>query len=168
PYLKKVVSAFRVASPAETKLHAQEAKTGFIIEQTQHGNFAPNDFLDRETSTFYQKLLDDVYFQNCAALSTKTNPLRASLNDYILRVQQSGILYHWGTMTAIRYLPTEVFRNIANARQHLHDGDAAPLEIGHFLGAFFILGYGLLFAGLVFLVELWGTKVTRRLKNRLT
>ncbi|XP_058064642.1 glutamate receptor ionotropic, delta-1-like [Anopheles bellator] len=167
PYLKKIVSSYRVASPPETKLHAQAAKTGFIIEQTQNGNFAPNDFLDRRTSTFYQKLLDDVYFQNCAALSTKTNPLRASLNDYILRVQQSGILYHWGTMTAIRYLPTEVFRNIANARQHLHDGDAAPLEIGHFLGAFFILGYGLLFAGLVFFFELCGTKMAKRLKERL-
>ncbi|XP_035778561.1 uncharacterized protein LOC118459369 [Anopheles albimanus] len=115
-----------------------------------------------------EKLLDDLYYQNCAAISIKTNPLLANLNDYILRVQQSGILYYWANIVAMRYQPTGVFRNIENARHHNQLGDGAVrLQIDHFIGAFFILGYGLLCAGFIFLLEVSGTKMVGRLKRRV-
>ena len=142
--------------------YAHMGGSGFIVEQAQHGNFAPSNFLDRQVSTTLQPLKDYVYTQNCAALITNTNPLRSNLNEYILRVQQSGLLYHLGIRTAIRYLPTDVMRNIERSRMHQHDDGAVRLELGHFLGAFFILGYGLLCASLVFVGELWGTVMMRR------
>uniref|UniRef100_A0A182Y8Y7 Ionotropic glutamate receptor C-terminal domain-containing protein n=1 Tax=Anopheles stephensi TaxID=30069 RepID=A0A182Y8Y7_ANOST len=167
PHLQQIQKTYIAAEPEETKLHVRMGDSGFIIEQAQHGNFAPSDFLDRESSTTLQPLKDTIYTQNCAALITNTNPLRSNLNEYILRVQQSGILYHLGTRAAIRYLPTDVMRNIERARIHQHDESAVKLEIGHFLGAYFILGYGLLCAGLAFLGELWGTAIVRRMSELL-
>ncbi|XP_053673298.1 uncharacterized protein LOC128723564 [Anopheles nili] len=167
PYLQKIITTYIAAPPEEARQHSHTGDCGFIIEQAQHGNFAPSDFLDRESSTMLQPLKDDIYFQNCAALITKTNPLRANLNEYILRMQQAGILYHLGTMAAIRYLPTDVLRNIENARLHQQHGDggAVKLEIGHFLGAFLILGYGLLIAALVFVVERWGFTISSKCRT---
>ncbi|XP_049548042.1 uncharacterized protein LOC125959271 [Anopheles darlingi] len=168
PHMKKIESKFVLVTSARSVHYARLGQFGFIIERAQHGNFAPSNFLERNTSTLYQKLLDDMYYQNCAAISTKTNPLLANLNDYILRVQQSGILYYWGSKVGMRYLPADVFRNIENARQHHHLGDGAiRLQIGHFIGAFFILGYGLLCAGFIFLLEVWGTEVISRLKRKV-
>uniref|UniRef100_A0A182SN01 Ionotropic glutamate receptor C-terminal domain-containing protein n=1 Tax=Anopheles maculatus TaxID=74869 RepID=A0A182SN01_9DIPT len=165
PHLQQILKTYVDAGLEETKLHVREGDSGFIIEQAQHGNFAPSNFLDRESSTTLQPLKDTIYTQNCAALITNTNPLRSNLNEYILRVQQAGILYHLGTRAAIRYLPTDVIQNIERARIHQHDESAVRLEIGHFLGAFFILGYGLLCGGLMFLGELWGTLIVRRMSE---
>ncbi|EAA44585.4 AGAP004432-PA [Anopheles gambiae str. PEST] len=124
--------------------------------------FGPTPYCLEEIRNASEPLKDYVYTQNCAALITNTNPLRSNLNEYILRVQQSGLLYHLGIRTAIRYLPTDVMRNIERSRMHQHDDGAVRLELGHFLGAFFILGYGLLCASLVFVGELWGTVMMRR------
>uniref|UniRef100_A0A8W7P1T6 Ionotropic glutamate receptor C-terminal domain-containing protein n=1 Tax=Anopheles coluzzii TaxID=1518534 RepID=A0A8W7P1T6_ANOCL len=159
---EEIQKTFRSVGPEEMKQYAHMGGSGFIIEQAQHGNFAPSNFLDRQVSTTLQPLKDYVYTQNCAALITNTNPLRSNLNEYILRVQQSGLLYHLGIRTAIRYLPTDVMRNIERSRMHQIDDGAVRLELGHFLGAFFILGYGLLCASLVFVGELWGTVMMRR------
>ncbi|XP_049281986.1 ionotropic receptor 21a-like isoform X2 [Anopheles funestus] len=167
PHLQQILKTYIDAGPEEMNLHAHIGDSGFIIEQAQHGNFAPSNFLDRESSTTLQPLKDYVYTQNCAALITNTNPLRSNLNEYILRIQQSGILYHLGIRTAIRYLPTDVMQNIDRSRVHQQNEGAVTLEIGHFLGAFFILGYGLLCAGLVFVGELWGTMIVRRLNESL-
>ncbi|XP_050079459.1 glutamate receptor ionotropic, delta-1-like [Anopheles maculipalpis] len=161
PHLQQINKTYVTAAPEETRRHVREGHSGFIIEQAQHGNFAPSDFLDRESSKTLQPLKDTIYTQNCAALITNTNPLRSNLNEYILRVQQSGILYHLGTRAAIRYLPTDVMQNIERARIHQHDESAVRLKIGHFLGAFFILGYGLLCAAIMFLGELWGIVIVR-------
>uniref|UniRef100_A0A182IVC3 Ionotropic glutamate receptor C-terminal domain-containing protein n=1 Tax=Anopheles atroparvus TaxID=41427 RepID=A0A182IVC3_ANOAO len=134
PHLRQIRSTYKVASIAEKQRHARAVDGGFIIEQAQHGNFAPSDFLDRESSTKFQVLRDDIYFQYCIAVMPKMNPLRNSLNEHILQVQQSGMLYHWGTMAAIRYLPTDMFRNIEQARLHRNDGgQAVTLQIDHFL-----------------------------------
>uniref|UniRef100_A0A1S4GKZ7 Ionotropic glutamate receptor C-terminal domain-containing protein n=1 Tax=Anopheles gambiae TaxID=7165 RepID=A0A1S4GKZ7_ANOGA len=162
PHLQQIQKTFRSVGPEEMKQYAHMGGSGFFVEQAQHGNFAPSNFLDRQVSTTLQPLKDYVYTQNCAALITNTNPLRSNLNEYILRVQQSGLLYHLGIRTAIRYLPTDVMRNIERSRMHQHDDGAVRLELGHFLGAFFILGYGLLCASLVFVGELWGTVMMRR------
>ncbi|XP_058119677.1 glutamate receptor ionotropic, delta-1-like [Anopheles ziemanni] len=163
PHLKQILTTFKVATLEETQRLTRAGDSAFIIEQAQHGNFAPSNFLDRDTSTMFQALRDDIYFQNCAALMTKTNPLREVLNAYILQVQQSGILYHWGTTVAIRYLPTDVFRNIEQARLHRHaDGVIVTLRVDHFLGAFCILGFGLLCATVAFVGELWGAEIVRR------
>ncbi|EAA02348.3 AGAP012872-PA, partial [Anopheles gambiae str. PEST] len=157
PYLQEIQKTFRSVRLEEMNQYAHMGGSGFFVEQAQHGNFAPSNFLDRQVSTTLQPLKDYVYTQNCAALITNTNPLRSNLNEYILRVQQSGLLYHLGIRTAIRYLPTDVMRNIERSRMHQHDDGAVRLELGHFFGAFFILGYGLLCASLVFVGELWGT-----------
>uniref|UniRef100_A0A8W7PCZ0 Ionotropic glutamate receptor C-terminal domain-containing protein n=1 Tax=Anopheles coluzzii TaxID=1518534 RepID=A0A8W7PCZ0_ANOCL len=162
PHLQQIQKTYIAAGPEEMNRYAHMGGSGFIVEQAQHGNFAPSNFLDRQVSTTLQPLKDYVYTQNCAALITNTNPLRSNLNEYILRVQQSGLLYHLGIRTAIRYLPTDVMRNIERSRMHQIDDGAVRLELGHFLGAFFILGYGLLCASLVFVGELWGTVMMRR------
>uniref|UniRef100_A0A182JZR2 Ionotropic glutamate receptor C-terminal domain-containing protein n=1 Tax=Anopheles christyi TaxID=43041 RepID=A0A182JZR2_9DIPT len=162
---EQIQKSYIAAGPEEMNHYAHMEDSGFIIEQAQHGNFAPSDFLDRQVSTTLQPLKDYIYTQNCAALMTNTNPLRSNLNEYILRVQQSGLLYHLGIRTAIRYLPTDVMQNIERSRIHQHDEGAVKLELGHFLGAFFILGYGLLCAGLVFVVEIWGTLFIKRLNE---
>ncbi|EGK97165.1 AGAP012969-PA [Anopheles gambiae str. PEST] len=159
---EQIQKTYIAAGPEEMNRYAHMGGSGFIVEQAQHGNFAPSNFLDRQVSTTLQPLKDYVYTQNCAALITNTNPLRSNLNEYILRVQQSGLLYHLGIRTAIRYLPTDVMRNIERSRMHQIDDGAVRLELGHFLGAFFILGYGLLCASLVFVGELWGTVMMRR------
>ncbi|XP_053660235.1 uncharacterized protein LOC128709273 [Anopheles marshallii] len=167
PNLQQINKTYASVGLEEMKQYAHVGASGFIIEQAQHGNFAPNNFLDRESSTTLQPLKDYIYTQNCAALITNTNPLLSNLNEYILRVQQSGLLYHLGTRTAIRYLPTDVLQNIEHSRNHQHNEGAVTLEIGHFLGAFFILCYGLLCAGLVFVGELWGTIIIQRMNEML-
>uniref|UniRef100_A0A182JBJ4 Ionotropic glutamate receptor C-terminal domain-containing protein n=1 Tax=Anopheles atroparvus TaxID=41427 RepID=A0A182JBJ4_ANOAO len=135
PHLRQIRSTFKVASTLEAQRHAHAVDGGFIIEQAQHGHFAPSDFLDLESSTKFQILREDIYFEYCIALMTKTNPLRNSLNEHILQVQQSGMLYHWGTVSASRYLSTDVLRNIEQARLHRNDaGQAVTLQIDHFLG----------------------------------
>uniref|UniRef100_A0A182FQ68 Ionotropic glutamate receptor C-terminal domain-containing protein n=1 Tax=Anopheles albimanus TaxID=7167 RepID=A0A182FQ68_ANOAL len=168
PHMKKIASTMLLATGDRAIEYARRGQFGFIIERAQHGDFAPSNHLEQNTSILYQKLLDDLYYQNCAAISIKTNPLLANLNDYILRVQQSGILYYWANIVAMRYQPTGVFRNIENARHHNQLGDGAVrLQIDHFIGAFFILGYGLLCAGFIFLLEVSGTKMVGRLKRRV-
>uniref|UniRef100_A0A182PLJ1 Ionotropic glutamate receptor C-terminal domain-containing protein n=1 Tax=Anopheles epiroticus TaxID=199890 RepID=A0A182PLJ1_9DIPT len=165
PHLVQIQKTFSAAGPQEMNRHAHMGDRGFIVELAQHGNFAPNNFLDRQCSANLQPLKDFIYTQNCAALITNTNPLRSNLNEYILRVQQSGILYHLGIRTANRYLPTDVMQTIERSRLHQHDEGAIRLEVGHFLGAFFILGYGLLCAAIVFMGELWGSVFIRRLNE---
>ena len=75
--------------------HRTKRDLGYVGERTEFGHFGPVDYLDEESSLLLQLLKDDLFWQSCTAVITKTCPFMERLNELILTVDQSGIQHYW-------------------------------------------------------------------------
>jgi hypothetical protein len=53
------------------------------------------EYITENSVDNFQIMLDDIYWENVVAMSTKTWPLLPLLDDLILRIAQSGIQSYW-------------------------------------------------------------------------
>nr|XP_029718598.1 uncharacterized protein LOC115261320 [Aedes albopictus] len=160
PYMKRLVSTYRVVDEEFITKHTKMHDMGFVGERTEYNHFVPEDFVDSEASTMLQLLKDDLYWASAAAIVTKTCPFRQKLNDFIMLVKQSGIQYYWELQASNKYLNGSIQTTILNARSagSRSKGHMMKLTVLHFLGAYMILAVGLGLASIVFLWEISQTR----------
>ncbi|EAT48974.1 AAEL000089-PA [Aedes aegypti] len=150
-YIQKIVRHFKVVDDEYMIQHRNIHDVGYIGERTQFGHFGPVDYLDVESSKHFQLLKEDLSYQYCVVILTKTCPFKQSFNDLMITIRQSGIQYFWETLVANRYLSVTIQQNLLGSGPS--DNDAVVLGVSHFLGAFLILSIGCSFASIVFCLE---------------
>lgn len=97
-YLKTIVSNYQVVEPETLTRYAKFGNFGFVGERTEFGHFVPIDYLDEESSQMLRLLKSDLSWENCAAVVSKTSPIKPRLNDLIMNVRQSGVQFYWELM----------------------------------------------------------------------
>ncbi|XP_062556993.1 probable glutamate receptor [Armigeres subalbatus] len=157
PYMKKLVSTYRVVDDEFMVKHTKMHDMGFVGERTEFQHFVPADFVDNEASTMLQLLKDDLYWASAAAVVTKTCPFKQKLNDFIMQIKQSGLQYFWELQASYKYLNGSTQIAILNARSAKSKSrkDAIKLTVSHCLGAYMILAIGHGLASMVFFSEIF-------------
>lgn len=97
-YVQKIVRQYKVVDDAYMVQHRNMRDIGYVAEKTEFGHVGPVDFLDVQSSDNYQLLKEDLAWQYCTAVVTKTCPFKHSFNDLLINIRQSGIQYYWETM----------------------------------------------------------------------
>jgi hypothetical protein len=83
----------------------------------------------------------------------KTFPFANILNGMILEISQTGIQSYWELDVFAKYVDQDIQQTILHAKDK-PDNTLVRHQLGHFMGAFFLLGFGCLTATLVFVLEL--------------
>lgn len=74
---------------------SRDKNFGFSIEHLPYGHFAIGEYIEEEAAKSYEIMIEDIYWESCIAMSTKTWPLLPQLDDLILLIAQSGIQKIW-------------------------------------------------------------------------
>nr|XP_029730976.1 glutamate receptor-like [Aedes albopictus] len=152
-YVQKIVRQYKVVDDAFMVQHRNMRDIGYVAEKTEFGHVGPVDFLDVQSSDNYQLLKEDLAWQYCTAVVTKTCPFKHSFNDLLINIRQSGIQYYWETMVVNRYLSMAIQQKILESDLQETSQDAVILTVSHFIGAFLVLGFGFACAVTVFILE---------------
>jgi hypothetical protein len=86
-----LLAKFRTMSKEELEQHANAEDISFSIERLPYGHYAVGEYITEKAVHNYQILTNDIYFEMCVAMSTKTWPLISELNGIILEIFESGI-----------------------------------------------------------------------------
>ncbi|CAH1955471.1 unnamed protein product [Acanthoscelides obtectus] len=99
----------------------------------------------------FHLMQEEFYFGLCCYMLRKSSALTPMLNDFILRVVESGLAYYWESEGALLYMDSNVQKAMRYDRrqQTVH-----KLKLTNVEGAFAILCLGHLISLIVFFVEL--------------
>ncbi|XP_062556994.1 uncharacterized protein LOC134221837 [Armigeres subalbatus] len=151
-YVQKIVRHYKVVDDTYMVQHRNMRDIGYVAEKTEFGHVGPVDFLDVQSSDNYQLLKEDLAWQYCTAVVTKTCPFKHSFNNLLMNIRQSGIQYYWETTVVNRYLSMAIQQKILEPDLS-GSQDPVILTVSHFLGAFMILTFGCSSAAIVFMLE---------------
>lgn len=87
----QLLSAFRTYSKEKLEELGHTREFSFSIERLPYGHYAIGEYVTEELVTDFQIMLDDIYWEICVAMSTKTWPLMSHLDDMLMNFAQSGI-----------------------------------------------------------------------------
>jgi hypothetical protein len=87
----QLLSKFKTLSKENLEQRALKQDMSFSIERLPYGHYAVGEYITEETVYDYQTLTNDIYYEMCVAMSTKTWPLMAELDALILQIFESGL-----------------------------------------------------------------------------
>lgn len=87
----QLLSKFRTLSKEQLEQRALAQDLSFSIERLPYGHYAVGEYITEQTVYNYQTLTNDIYYEMCVAMSTKTWPLMGELDDLILQIFESGV-----------------------------------------------------------------------------
>lgn len=98
-------------------------------------------------------MLNDIYYELCVAMSTKTWPLMRELDDLILQIAASGLQQYVELDVVVRNSNNKIQKAVANSR---HKDNIGPIRLtpSHIIGPFILLSFGLLVSGIAFAFEI--------------
>ncbi|XP_049286717.1 probable glutamate receptor [Anopheles funestus] len=132
---------------------AKHRDLAYSIERLPYGHYAVGDYITDDVSHNYEIMLEDIYWENCVAMATKTWPLMNELDELTLVIFQSGIQRYWEAKVVTKFADNKVQHDISISRHFDNPGPIA-LQPSHLVGAFFLLGVGLSLGLVCFLLEL--------------
>uniref|UniRef100_A0A182JNI1 Ionotropic glutamate receptor C-terminal domain-containing protein n=1 Tax=Anopheles christyi TaxID=43041 RepID=A0A182JNI1_9DIPT len=142
--------------------HAKHRNLAYSIERLPYGHYAVGEYITDEVSGNFEIMLEDIYWENCVAMATKTWPLMDELDELTLLIFQSGIQRYWELEVVTKFADNKVQHAISTSR-HFDNPGPIPLQPSHLLGAYFLLAFGLGLGTVCFLVELlWSRLSTTR------
>nr|CAI5853987.1 unnamed protein product [Callosobruchus analis] len=99
----------------------------------------------------YHVMKDEFYYGMCCYMLRKSSAITPMLNDFILRVVESGLAYYWESEGALLYMDTTVQQAMRyeESRQTVQ-----KLTLSNVEGAFAILFLGYLASLIVLFAEL--------------
>ncbi|XP_065072632.1 uncharacterized protein LOC135697012 [Ochlerotatus camptorhynchus] len=153
PTIVKILHNFQTHPKEILNQHTKQLDLAYSVERLPYSHFAIGEYIDEEASHKFHLMIEDIYWENCVAMSTKTWPMMEQLDQLILTIFQSGIQRYWELQVVSKFENNKIQLTIATSR---HRNNAGPIKLqpSHLLGAFLMLGFGLA-AGLVaFLAEL--------------
>jgi hypothetical protein len=154
PVIVKLLENFRTYPKDVLEGHAKQRDMAYSIERLPYGHYAIGEYVAQDTAGEFQIMMEDIYWENCVAMSTKTWPLRELFDDLVLRIAQSGIQKYWEADIVGRFADNKVQQIIGQSRNHENVGPI-KLQLTHFSGAFILWAIGLGISFLVFVGELF-------------
>ncbi|CRK93972.1 CLUMA_CG007498, isoform A [Clunio marinus] len=153
PMILKLLDKFRTFSKEILQYRGVRQDISFSIERLPYGHYAVGEYVTEETVKNYQIMLNDIYYELCVAMSTKTWPLMEQLDDLILQIAQSGIQQFVELDVVTRNTNNKIQAEIALSR---HRDNVGPINLSpsHVIGPFILLGVGLTFSSIVFISEI--------------
>ncbi|XP_021707133.1 glutamate receptor [Aedes aegypti] len=152
-HVQKLVRHYKVVDDNYMVQHRDMRDVGYIAEKTEFGHVSPVDFLDVQSADNYQLLKEDLAWQYCTAIVSKTCPFKHSFNELLMEIRQSGIQYYWESLVVNRYLGMAIQQKILKVDPLETCEDAVILQVSQFVGAFLILGFGYFGAVVIFVLE---------------
>ncbi|XP_052869319.1 uncharacterized protein LOC128274994 [Anopheles cruzii] len=153
PTIVKLLETFITYPKDELHRHAQQRDMGFTIERLPYGHFAVGEYITKDVVESFEIMVDDIYWENCVAMATKTWPLMNEFDELTLAVFESGIQRYWEAKVVSKFGDNKVQHAIVSSRKFDNPGPIA-LQPSHLLGALFLLVIGLALGLVSFLVEL--------------
>ncbi|XP_055604894.1 uncharacterized protein LOC129753118 [Uranotaenia lowii] len=140
PFLQKIVENYRLVDIDYMIDHRYALDIGYIGERTQFGHFGPIDFLDEGSASLMRLLKDDLFWQMCTAIVSKTWPLKHHFNKLVLAVKESGIQNYWELQIVKNYMNSKIQQGILDSRNTNQGSEAETLTTSHLMGSYMILG----------------------------
>ncbi|XP_035776017.1 uncharacterized protein LOC118458019 [Anopheles albimanus] len=153
PTIVKLLQNFGTYPKDVLHEHAKRRDMGYSIERLPYGHYAIGEYITDSVIGNFEIMLEDIYWEACVAMATKTWPLMNELDELTLLVFQSGIQQYWESKVVSKYADNKVQHAISISRHFDNPGPIA-LQPSHLIGAFFLLGFGLACGMICFLVEL--------------
>lgn len=162
----QLLARFRTLTKEVLEQRGVEQDLSFSIERLPYGHYAIGEYVTEKTVKNYQIMLNDIYYELCVAMSTKTWPLRSQLDDLILQVAQSGVQQFVEIDVVMRNSNNKVQRAVTHSR---HKDNIGPLRLtpSHMTGPFILLGIGLLASAIAFVVEMFCNRYKQRRIKRI-
>lgn len=91
PMILQLLSKFKTLSKENLEQRAWKQDMSFSIERLPYGHYAVGEYITEKTVYDYQTLTNDIYYEMCVAMGTKTWPLMSQLDDLILQIFESGM-----------------------------------------------------------------------------
>ncbi|XP_055604897.1 uncharacterized protein LOC129753122 [Uranotaenia lowii] len=152
PMILKLLDNFRTYPKEVLHGHTKQQDLAYSIERLPYGHFAIGEYIDEEASTEFHLMMEDIYWENCVIMSSKTWPMMKQLDYLILWIFQTGIQRQWEHRVVSKFDNNKVQLAIATSR-HMHNDGPVRLQPSHLLGAFLMLAIGLVGGILVFFIE---------------
>lgn len=86
-----ILSQFRTYSKEVLEERSMTKDMSFSIERLPYGHYAVGEYITEKSVYDYQIMTNDIYYEYCLAMATKTWPLMSMLDDLILRIAESGV-----------------------------------------------------------------------------
>uniref|UniRef100_A0A182MC87 Ionotropic glutamate receptor C-terminal domain-containing protein n=1 Tax=Anopheles culicifacies TaxID=139723 RepID=A0A182MC87_9DIPT len=153
PTIVKLLDNFVTYPKDVLHVQAKHRNLAYSIERLPYGHYAVGDYITDDVSHNYEIMLEDIYWENCVAMATKTWPLMNELDELTLVIFQSGIQRYWELEVVTKFADNKVQHAISTSRHFENPGPIA-LQPSHLLGAFFLLAIGLGLGLVCLLLEL--------------
>lgn len=165
PVLQTVRENFEVLSQDTLEKLNRQGTMGYAIERLDFGYFAFGEYISAHTLQVMRPMRQNIINGSVVAAIVRSWYLKDEFDEFILRIQQSGIQNYWLLDVTYRQESPSVQMalKVAMART---DGekkaaDAEPLRLDRMVGIFYMLAFGLALGTVVFMAELCQYKWTR-------
>ncbi|XP_058129904.1 uncharacterized protein LOC131284269 [Anopheles ziemanni] len=142
PTIVKLLNNFFTAPKEVLHRNAIERNMAYSIERLPYGHYAIGEYITERVSPDFEIMLEDIYWENCVAMATKTWPLMNELDELTLVIFQSGMQRFWENKVVSKFADNKVQHAISTSRHFDNPGPIA-LQPSHLLGAFLLLAFGL-------------------------
>jgi hypothetical protein len=154
PTTLRLLKAYLSIDEKELLQRSTQGDVAIVAERAQFGHVAiGNEYVHIEAARMMQLMRDAIYWEYVVMYTPKTFPFANILNGMILEISQTGIQSYWELDVFAKYVDKDIQQTILHAKDR-SDNNLVRLQFGHFMGAFFLLGFGCLLAALVFVLEL--------------
>ncbi|CAO1317675.1 unnamed protein product [Diamesa serratosioi] len=152
PVILELLSKFRTYSKEVLEERSAARDMSFSIERLPYGHYAIGEYITEKSVNDYQTMINDIYYEYCLAMATKTWPLMTKLDDLILRIAESGVQQFVELDVVMKNSNNKIQLGVANSR---HRENLGPIKLkpSHLTGAFILLGFGLTISSFTFIFE---------------
>jgi hypothetical protein len=153
PMILQLLAKFKTLSKENLEHRAIKQDMSFSIERLPYGHYAIGEYITEETVYHYQTLTNDIYYELCVAMSTKTWPLMGQLDELILQIFESGVQKYVELDVVLKNSNNKIQLAVERSR---HRETPGPMRLtpSHISGAFILLFTGLGLSALSFAIEI--------------
>lgn len=148
-----MLAKFHTFSKEVLERHAKEQDFSFSIERLPFGHYAIGEYVTEDSVGNYQIMINDIYYEFCVAMSTKTWSLRSHLDELIMHITESGVQQYVELDVVMRNSNNKIQAEVARSRRK-ESFEKVNLTLYHLVGTYILLGCGLTASAVAFFVEL--------------
>lgn len=152
PIILQLLDKFRTSTKEILEQRAIKRDLSFSIERLPYQHYAIGEYVTETAVNNYHLMLEDIYYELCVAMSTKTWPLLSYLDDLILQIAQSGIQQFVELDVVMKNSNNKIQAAVAHSR---HKESIGPINLtpSHLIGPFILLAFGLSVSTVAFITE---------------
>ncbi|XP_065072489.1 glutamate receptor ionotropic, delta-2-like [Ochlerotatus camptorhynchus] len=161
PMIVKLVTNFRAYPPSELRRIADQGGAAFALSHLNIGHLMLGEWITANNIHKYRLMREELFHEHEVAMGTKTWPLMERFNEVISRTG-SGLLMHAQRLRIVFQYDDYFVHTVALNSHDREVNDPTALRLDDILGGLIVLGFGLLCAGAVFMMEVMFVRRSRR------